>query len=155
MAFHTVRQYFEEPRKPRKLRKPGDVIFETTPEQIGSVSFSTVDNRKSLGHPPVDPCLSRQVSQGGSRTFSQVYVVPLNLPPKVPSAPKLLQKLFVLSFRAVKVALRHQKLILPEAQIGQKLRYGNHTQVPCKNYGAKENAKTLSEMQSLYYGAQN
>ena len=28
------------------------------------LSFSTVNNRKSLGHRPVDPCLSRRVSQG-------------------------------------------------------------------------------------------
>ena len=29
-----------------------------------SVNFSTVNNRKSLGHRPVDPCLSRRVSLG-------------------------------------------------------------------------------------------
>ena len=35
---------------------PAKVLF--------SVRFSIVNNRKSLGHRPVDPCLSRRVSQG-------------------------------------------------------------------------------------------
>ena len=31
---------------------------------LNSVRFSIVNNRKCLGHRPVDPCLSRRVSQG-------------------------------------------------------------------------------------------
>ena len=40
----------------------------------------------------------------------------------VPSVPKLLRNYFVLKFWDVKITLQHQKLILPEAHIRQKLR---------------------------------
>ena len=56
---------------------------------------------------------------------------------KLPSVPKLLQKQFVLNFWDVKITLRHQKLVLPEAQVGRN--YGTEIfQIPCQNYGAQK-----------------
>ena len=40
-----------------------------------SLSFCKVDNRKSLGHRPVDPCLSRRVSQGQPAGVPRILLI--------------------------------------------------------------------------------
>ena len=58
------------------LKTPGRPGVPGTPSQCPgkNVSFSIENNRKSLGHRPVDPCLSRQgVSQGFSLSLCALF----------------------------------------------------------------------------------
>ena len=50
--------------------------------------------------------------------------------------PETITEFFCFQSRRCKITLWHQKLILPEAQVGRN--YGTETfQIPCKNYGAQ------------------